>query len=98
LAAWRAEVNVRTAHVLKFRDSSLTEFLLMPVEISSSELNPSTSKCMLVVDGVSGELRGSELGELGAKPTSIAERDNDNWIGKSKVSFAHVTTKYISEK
>jgi len=84
--------------VSKLRDPSAAQLVLIPVEVSGSEFDPRASEGLLIVEGVSGELRGSEFGELDAEPTSVAERDKEYRISKPKVSFAYLATQHIAEQ
>ena len=79
------------------RDTSAAKLLLVSLKVSCLEFDPRTAKGLLIVDGATSDLRGSKLGELDAEPTSVVERDQEDRVGKPKVSFANVATQHILE-
>ena len=79
------------------RDTSAAKLLLVSLKVSRSEFDPRSAKGLLIVDGTTSDLRGGKFGELDAESTSVVERDKEDRVGKPKVSFDHVATKYISK-
>lgn len=98
LTSGGAEVHMVAAGMPELGNPGRPQRRLQPIEFCRPELDPRSTKRVVIVEWTISQFGGSSLAELDTEATSVTERHEQDRMVESEVQLPHVATQDVAEE